>query len=89
MSSGQRSKQAATIDAARPAGRAVVVTPTDGVEIEVTRGLYVGGTGNLTVMMQEDSALVLFSNVPVGYHPLQVRQVQSTGTTATLIVALR
>lgn len=68
---------------------AFVVTPSDSTVIPTTRGLYVGGTGNLSVVMAEDQNTVLFSAVPAGtILPIQVTQVLDTDTTATLIVAL-
>ena len=67
---------------------AFVVTPSDATIIPATRGLYVGGTGNLSVVMAEDGNTVLFSAVPAGsILPIQVVQVLAA-TTATLIVAL-
>lgn len=63
------------------------VTPSDATVIQVTRALYVGTTGNLTVRMA-DGQTQLFSNVPVGVFPIQVDMVMSTGTTASTIVAL-
>lgn len=76
------------INSARPVQKAAAVTPSDVTVLPVTRGLYVGTTGNLNVVMAEDGATVLFSNVPVGFVPLQVTQVLSTSTTASTIVAL-
>lgn len=75
-------------DATRPAGRAAAITPSDVTVLPVTRGIYVGVTGNLNVRMAEDGTTVLFSNVPVGILPIQVDQVLSTSTTATTMVAL-
>lgn len=70
------------------AHKAVVVVPSDSVPIPVTRALYIGVTGNITVRMAEDGATVLFSNVPVGIFPIQVDLVKSTATSATNMVAL-
>lgn len=67
---------------------ATTVTPSDSTIIPVTRGLYVGVTGNIAVKMADDENTITFSNVPVGILPIQVIQVLSTGTTATNIVAL-
>lgn len=65
------------------------VTPSDTVfQADGTcRALYVGVTGNITVLMASGTTQ-LFSNVPVGIFPIQVQRVNSTGTTATNIVAL-
>lgn len=65
------------------------VTPSDvTVFTTPTRGLYVGGAGNLTVTMS-DGTVLLFAAVPAGsFLPLVVTQVRSTGTAATLITAV-
>lgn len=65
------------------------VTPSDTVNMPdgTARALYVGVTGNLTVVMA-NGTVQLFSNVPVGILPIQVSRVNSTATTATNIVAL-
>ena len=49
--------------------------------------LYVGVAGHLTLLMKDDT-VVLFSNVPVGIFNVACKRVNSTGTTATNIVAL-
>ena len=75
-------------DISSPAESAVVVTPSDTVVIEKTRGLYVGGTGDITAIMA-DGRSALFSAIPVGaILPIQVTKVMATDTTATLITAL-
>lgn len=52
-------------------------------------GLYVGGTGDVTVRMAGGQNNITFSAVPAGtFLPVSVDQVRSTGTTATLIVRL-
>lgn len=51
------------------------------------RSLYIGTTGNLSVLMI-DGSTGTFANVPVGIFPVQVQRVNSTGTTASNIVAL-
>lgn len=73
----------------RPAGAASAVTPSDSANIPVTRGIYVGGTGNLRVLM-EDGTDLIFSNLAAGVaHPLAVVRVFATSTTASGIIALR
>lgn len=66
---------------------AVAITPSDVTVIPTTRSIYVGGTGNINVVMA-DGQTALFSNVAVGIFPIQVQQVLSTSTTASLLVAL-
>ena len=66
-----------------------VVTPADATDLaEVARALYVGGTGNLSVV-RLDGTTVAFVGVPAGtILPIRIRGVNQTGTTATDIVAL-
>lgn len=65
------------------------VTPSDTVAFAtMTRGLYVGGTGDVAVIMRSGAALT-FSAVPAGtLLPIQASQVKATGTTASLILGL-
>lgn len=75
------------VDSIVAAHGAVAVTPNDSTDLQVTRALYVGVTGNLNVTMADGQTLV-FSNVPVGIFPIQVQKVLSTSTTASSIIAL-
>lgn len=67
---------------------AVAVTPSDSATIPITRAIYVGGTGNITVRMADGQDNILFTGVPVGIFPIQVDKVYNTGTGATAILAL-
>lgn len=73
-------------------GEGIVIVPNDDVDLaRVTRGVYVGGIGDLTVEFANapPGVAVLLSAVPVGtVLPIQVRRIHDTNTTATLIVAL-
>lgn len=73
-----------------PARNAAAVTPSDTVDLaELTRGLYVGGTGDVTVNMADTGSAVKFAAVPAGtLLPIRASRVKSTGTTATDIVAV-
>lgn len=71
-----------------PAHGAVAITPNDSTTFPVTRAVYVGATGNLTVRMADGQDNVLFSNVPVGVLPIQVDKIYTTGTGASAILAL-
>ncbi len=72
-----------------PAIRAVSITPHDTNELATaTRAIYVGVAGDVTATLARDSASVLFKAMPVGVHPISVKLVKSTGTTATNIVGL-
>lgn len=67
------------------------VTPSDSTVFSSThRALYIGGAGDVTVRMVRDGSQLTFSAVPVGtLLPVSVDKVLATGTTATLILALR
>jgi hypothetical protein len=49
--------------------------------------LYIGGAGDLKVDTIAGST-VTFKAVPVGFFPVQVKKIYSTGTVATDIIAL-
>lgn len=76
-----------------PAAGAVAVSPNDTTNLTfTTRGVYVGTTGNLTVIMQGDASLtpVTFASVQAGsLLPLRVIRVMTTNTTASNIVAVQ
>lgn len=74
-------------DATVSAHGAVAITASDATVFPVTRAIYVGVSGNITVRMA-DGQSVTFANVPVGVFPVQVDMVKSTGTTATDMFAL-
>lgn len=67
----------------------VAVTPSNTTLIAPTRGLYIGGAGNVTVDFADGTTDVLFTAPPVGtLLSISVIRVKATGTTATAIVAL-
>lgn len=71
-----------------PASNGAAVTPHDDNELsQVTRALYVGTTGDVAVTMK-GGGNVTYPNVPVGWMPIRVTKVLSTGTTASDIVAV-
>jgi len=72
-----------------PSSDAAVVAPSDATPLTfVTKALFVGGAGNVAVIMQGGAA-VTFTGVLAGQIlPIRVSQVKATGTTATNIVAL-
>lgn len=71
----------------------VAITPSDTVNIaenaqgEFPGAIYVGVTGDISVV-GADGSEVTFENVPVGWHPIRVRRINSTGTTASAIVGI-
>lgn len=72
-----------------PAGHAATVTPHDSNDLEqVTRGLYVGTVGDVRVDMASGATVTLSALAAGIVHPLRVKRVYSTDTTATGIVAL-
>lgn len=76
--------------ASSPAVNASAVTPhaTDPLA-NVSKGLYVGGAGDIACRLAGDSADVTFVAVPVGtVLPIRVSHVRATGTTATNILNL-
>lgn len=77
-------------DATVSAHRASAITPDDVTELAgPTRGVYVGGAGDLTVDMADGGPAVTFVGVLAGsLLPIQVTKVYATGTTATNMVAL-
>ena len=68
-------------------GGAAAITPSDTVNLG-GRAIYVGGAGNVTVVT-EGGNTTLFTAPPVGsIIPIRFTRVNSTGTTATALVAL-
>lgn len=72
-----------------PATDGTAITPSDTEEIGfVTRAIYVGGGGNVRVVMRGGQTLT-FSGVGQGtFLPIRALQVLATGTTATDLVGL-
>lgn len=67
---------------------AFAITPNDTSHISpAPRALWVGNTGDLTVVMAEDTDPVTFLQAS-GLMPISVHKILSTGTTATDIVGL-
>lgn len=71
-----------------PYRHAAAITPDDSTELtKVTRAIYVGVTGDVTLLTAEGEA-VLFKAAPVGVLRVRARRVNATATTATNLVAL-
>jgi hypothetical protein len=69
---------------------ASAITPSDSADIIPTRAIYVGGAGAISAVMRAGGNTVTFSAVPVGtVLEVSVTRINSTGTTATNLVALR
>lgn len=72
-----------------PSGDAVALTKSDTDDLrEISRAIWVGGAGDITVIMSSGSS-VLISSVPAGtLLPIRIRKLMSTGTSASNVVAL-
>ncbi|WP_404404943.1 hypothetical protein [Pelagibacterium halotolerans] len=72
-----------------PAGDIFSITPDDAADLTQTiRGIYVGATGDLSVVAAS-GAQAVFVGVPGGtVLPVSVSRVMATGTTASNLVGL-
>lgn len=72
-----------------PVTRAFVITPHDSTNFtRATRGIYVGGAGNVVVVF-DDGSTATFLSVPAGLIlPVRATRVNATDTTATNMVGL-
>lgn len=72
-----------------PAEYAAAVTTSDSTNFDnLTRGIYIGGAGNVSVYL-DDGTTVLFKGAVAGsIIPVRAKRINSTATTATDIVAL-
>lgn len=72
-----------------PATGAFAITAGSSALTRVTRGIYVGGAGDLQVTMLDDGSNIVFNAVPAGtLLPIRATHVLSGSTTATNIVGL-
>ena len=72
-----------------PAEWAAAVTPSDSVSFtQRTRGIYVGGAGNISVHMADGSDIVFNGALAGSTLPICCLRVNATSTTATNLVAL-
>jgi len=72
-----------------PASNAVAITPNNSTDLAtVTRGIYVGVSGDLKVDMFGGQT-VTFKDLAAGVlHPIRVKRVYQTGTDATDIIGV-
>ena len=71
-----------------PATRAAAVTPNDSADLaNVSRAIFVGGSGNLKVTTSGGDTVTLVGVVAGSIIPLRVSRVFVTDTTASDIVA--
>ncbi|MGQ7829926.1 spike base protein, RCAP_Rcc01079 family [Altererythrobacter sp. Z27] len=73
-----------------PAQICFPIAPSDSEELlQVTKAIYVGEGGDVTLRTIDGPGDVTFANVPTGaILDVRVRAVRATGTTATNIVGL-
>lgn len=71
------------------ARRAWAITKNDDNELAyVTKGLYIGGAGDVAVQMYDGTSVTFVGVVAGSVLPIMVKKVLSTGTDATNIVGL-
>jgi hypothetical protein len=72
-----------------PAQHGFAITPNDSTDLTAeTRGLYVGTSGDLSLVLASGDAVLLAGAIGGVVLPLRVRRVKATGTTATQLVGL-
>lgn len=73
----------------RAAAGIAAVTPSDSADLArgTTRGVYIGVSGDVAVIMADGSSGT-FTAAANGEHPRKVRRILAAGTTATNILAL-
>jgi hypothetical protein len=72
-----------------PASSAVAITPSDEIDLaQVSRAVYVGGTGDLAVTMKDGNNTTFKNLIGGTVMAIRVSRVHSTGTTATDIVVM-
>lgn len=75
-------------DRTLPPVNGFAITTSDTATLtHVTRWIWVGGTGDITLTTLNGD-IVLLKNVPVGLLPMCAQKVFATGTTATLLTGL-
>lgn len=80
-------------DTVRTSPHVGAVTPSDTVDVSrhsryYPRALYVGGGGDISVVTPDDSTALFRAAAAGSILPVQVKRVNSTGTTATSLLAL-
>jgi len=73
-----------------PARFAFSITPSDTVNFATnTRGIYVGGAGDVVVVTEGDGSVVTFVGAVAGtVIPINASRLNSTSTTATSLVGM-
>ncbi|QQR35429.1 hypothetical protein JI749_13850 [Devosia oryziradicis] len=72
-----------------PAAHGFAITPSDGADLaDVTRAIYVGGSGSLSLTLLSGANVTLTGVAGGTLLPLRARAIKATGTTATSLVGL-
>ncbi|APX88895.1 hypothetical protein BV394_03420 [Brevirhabdus pacifica] len=72
-----------------PAIDAFAITPDDATDLpEITRALYIGIGGDLSVVTKEGGSVTLVNLLAGTVLPIRVRAVRATGSTAQSVVGL-
>lgn len=72
-----------------PANQALEITPNDQMKLPyVSRALYVGGGGNVTLELSGGDQVTFFGVAGGTILPIRVHKVLATGTTATHMICL-
>lgn len=73
-----------------PAAQSIAITPHDSNALTtVTKAIYAGGGGDITLRLTGDSSDRVFKNVPNGgILDVRAAYVRATGTTATFLIGL-
>jgi hypothetical protein len=72
-----------------PADEAFVIIPSDSQNLEkITRGVYIGSGGNLSVLMKNGDEQTFVGTVAGTILPIRIRRVNAAGTTASSLLGL-
>ncbi len=76
--------------ATSPLSSGFAITPNDSSDLgQYTRGLWIGGGGDISLILAEDSSAVEIKNIATGsLLPMVVKRVNATNTTASEIIGL-
>lgn len=73
-----------------PATSGEAITPDDATDLSfVTRGLYIGSTGTVAVVMLSGDEVVLNDAQAGVIYPIRIRRLKATGTTAAGLIGFR
>lgn len=72
-----------------PAARGFAITPSDSSDLAAeTRAIYVGGSGNVSLVLASGDALTFAGLVAGTLLPVRAARVKATGTSATMMLGL-